>query len=71
MNLTLIPTKVDNIFQRYVTLLKQNRVPVEELVFTKRLSKDSNEYQEIRDTIENSALCLLKVKANRSKPERF
>jgi DNA polymerase elongation subunit (family B) len=38
--------------------LKAKRVPIEELVFTKRLSNDSNEYQH-RDTLENSALCLL------------
>jgi DNA polymerase, archaea type len=55
----LLPTKVNNIFQRYVTLLKENIVPIEELVFTKRLSKNSNEYQSNRDTIENDALCLL------------
>jgi len=55
----LLPTKVNNVFQRYVTLLKENIVPIEELVFTKRLSKNSNEYQSNRDTIENDALCLL------------
>ena len=40
-------------------LLKEKRVPVEELVFIKRLSKDSNEYLQNRDTIENSARRLL------------
>src|SRR5919198_568128 len=54
----LVPTKVNNVFQKYVTLLKEKRVPIEELVFTKRLSKNSNEYQH-RDTVENSALRLL------------
>src|SRR5919198_2544085 len=54
----LVPTKVNNVFQKYVTLLKEKRVPIEELVFTKRLSKNSNEYQD-RDTVENSALRLL------------
>ena len=57
----LMPTKVNDIFQKYVTLLKERRrVPIEELVFTKRLSKNSNEYQKDRDTIENDALRLLK-----------
>jgi DNA polymerase, archaea type len=56
---TLIPTNADNIFQKYVTLLRQKRVPIEELAFTKRLSKNSNEYQSNRDTMENDALRLL------------
>jgi DNA polymerase-2 len=55
----LVPTKVNNVFQKYVKLLKENRVPIEELIFTKRLSKNSNEYQSNRDTMENDALCLL------------
>jgi DNA polymerase, archaea type len=50
--------KVNDIFQKYAALLKERRVPIGELVFTKRLSKNSHDYQ-IRDTIENSALCLL------------
>jgi DNA polymerase, archaea type len=56
----LLRTKVNDIFQKYATLLTERRVPIEELVFTKRLSKNSNEYQQNRDTIEISALCLLK-----------
>jgi DNA polymerase-2 len=54
----LISTKVNDIFQRYVTSLRERRVSLEELVFTKRLSRNSSEYQN-RDTIENSALRLL------------
>ena len=57
----LLPTKVNDIFQKYVMLLKERRVPTEELVFTKRLSKNSNEYQKNRHTIENSALRLLEI----------
>jgi DNA polymerase, archaea type len=57
----LMPTKVNDIFQKYVMLLKERRVPTEELVFTKRLSKNSNEYQKNRHTIENSALRLLEI----------
>jgi DNA polymerase, archaea type len=49
--------KVNDIFQKYAALLKEKRVPIEELVFTKRLSKNSSEYQN-RDTIENSVLSL-------------
>jgi DNA polymerase elongation subunit (family B) len=55
----LVPTKINNVFQKYVTLLNERRVPIEELIFTKRLSKNSNDYQENRDTIENCALRLL------------
>ena len=47
--------KVKDSFDRYVRLLKQNDVGLEELIFTKRLSKDSNNYQH-RNTIENNAL---------------
>ena len=47
--------KVKEIFQKYVIALKEQKVPIEELVFTKRLSKNSNEYQN-RNTVENDAL---------------
>jgi DNA polymerase-2 len=47
--------KVKDTFHKYVRLLKQNDVGLEELIFTKRLSKDSNNYQH-RNTIENNAL---------------
>ncbi|HET7148508.1 MAG TPA: DNA polymerase domain-containing protein [Candidatus Nitrosopolaris sp.] len=43
------------IFHKYVRLLKENKVTFEELIFTKRISKNSNEYQD-RNTIENSAI---------------
>ena len=54
---TLMP-KVKDTFHKYVQLLKENNVPLEELVFTKRLSKNSNNYQH-RNTIENNALMKL------------
>lgn len=44
----LVPSKVNDIFQKYVKLLEEKRVPIEELVFTERLSKDSNEYHRKR-----------------------
>jgi DNA polymerase-2 len=50
----LIP-KVRDSFDKYVLLLKENNVGLEELIFTKRLSKNSNNYQQ-RNTIENNAL---------------
>jgi DNA polymerase, archaea type len=54
---------VNDIFQKYAAVLKERRMPIEELVFTKRLSKNSSEYQN-RDTMENSVLHFWKVKAN-------
>jgi DNA polymerase, archaea type len=54
----LLP-KVNDIFQKYAAALEERRIPIEELVFTKRLSKNSNEYQN-RDTLENSVLHFLK-----------
>ena len=53
----LIPKVVD-ICYKYVQLLKENKVPLDELAFTKRLSKDSNKYQH-RNTIESNALAML------------
>jgi DNA polymerase elongation subunit (family B) len=53
----LLP-KVKDIYHKYVQLLKENKVTVDELAFTKRLSKDSNKYQN-RNTIESNALTKL------------
>jgi DNA polymerase elongation subunit (family B) len=53
----LLPKVVD-IYHKYVQLLKENKVPIDELAFTKRLSKDSNKYQN-RNTIESNALTKL------------
>jgi DNA polymerase, archaea type len=38
--------------------LKEHKVPLDELIFTKRISKNSNEYEN-RNTIENNALSRL------------
>jgi DNA polymerase-2 len=51
--------EVMNTFQKYAVRLKERRIPLEELVFTKILSKDFDEYQKGRNTVENSALNLL------------
>jgi DNA polymerase, archaea type len=56
---TLMP-KVKDTFDEYVLLLKENDVRLEELVFTKRLSKNSNNYQH-RNTIENNTEILLRT----------
>jgi DNA polymerase-2 len=47
--------KVVDTFHNYVQLLKDKKVPLEELVFTKRLSRNSNEYQS-RNTVEKNAI---------------
>ena len=47
----LLP-KVKDMYM-YVQLLKENKVPLDELAFTKRLSKDSNKYQK-RNTLSNA-----------------
>lgn len=52
----LIPKVRDSCFQKYSQLLKERKVPLKELVFTKRLSQNSNEYQINRNTIENDAI---------------
>jgi DNA polymerase-2 len=56
--IVLMP-KVRDIFQKYVRLLKERNVPLEQLIFTKRLSKDYSEYQIKRNTVESSAINLL------------
>ena len=56
--IALMP-KVKTIFQKYVGILKERKVPLEQLIFTKRLSKDYNEYQIKRNTVESSAINLL------------
>ncbi len=53
----LLPKVVD-IYHKYVQLLKENKVPIDQLAFTKRLSKDSNNYQK-RNTVESNALTKL------------
>jgi DNA polymerase-2 len=58
--------KVTYTFQKYRQLLKQGEVPLEELVFSKRLSKDSNEYL-ARNTIENDALAQLAMEGKHLK----
>jgi DNA polymerase elongation subunit (family B) len=53
----LLPKVVD-IYHKYVQLLKENKVPLDELAFTKRLSKDSNNYQN-RNAVEANVLTKL------------
>jgi DNA polymerase, archaea type len=51
--------EVMNTFQRHDECLKEGQVPLKELVFTKILSKDFDEYQNGRNIVENSAINLL------------
>jgi DNA polymerase-2 len=55
--------KVKEAFYTCLQLLKDGKVPLEELVFTKRTSKDFGDYQS-RNTVENNALSQL---ANKGK----
>src|SRR5919199_1682889 len=55
----LMSAKINDIFQKYAVVLKEQKVPTEELVLTKRLSKNTSEYQN-RNTVESDTLHLLK-----------
>ena len=52
---SLMP-KVKDALQKYVQLLKDKKVALEDLIFTKQTSKNSNEYQINRNTIENDVM---------------
>jgi DNA polymerase-2 len=47
--------KVRDLYDRHAEMLADRRVPIEELVFTKQVSKDTDQHQ-ARRTIENDAL---------------
>lgn len=47
--------KIRTLFQYHLKLLKERRVSLNELVFTKRTSKNYDEYED-RNTIENNAI---------------
>lgn len=49
---------IKDVFQMHIRQLKERKVPLDELIFTKRISKNSNEYEN-RNTIENNALSRL------------
>ena len=51
---TMFP-KISTLFQCHLKLLKERRVSLNELVFTKRTSKNYDEYED-RNTIENNAI---------------
>jgi DNA polymerase, archaea type len=55
---TLIP-KANNVFNNYIHQLKKGKVPLEELIFIKRTSRNADEYQN-RNTIEKNALDLIR-----------
>ena len=47
--------EIHQMFQKHLMILKQRKVPLKELVFTKRTSKSHDEYED-RNTVENNAL---------------
>ena len=49
---------IKDVFQMHIRQLKEQKIPLDELIFTKRISKNSNEYEN-RNTIENNALSRL------------
>jgi DNA polymerase, archaea type len=52
--------QVKSTFEMYSQRLKQMKVPLEELVFTKRISKNSSEYRN-RNTLESNAIIQLEI----------
>ncbi len=52
--ITMFP-KIQDVFGKHLKLLKERRVSLNELVFTKRTSKNYDEYQD-RNTVENNAI---------------
>lgn len=50
--------KIMNMFERHLKILKERRVNLVDLAFTKRISKNYDEYQE-RGTVENNAILSL------------
>jgi DNA polymerase-2 len=55
----LLMPKVKSTYQKYIQLLKDGRLPIEDLVFTKQLSKDATEYNLNRNTVEKDAIVQL------------
>jgi len=47
--------EIKNIFESHLKLLKERKVSLTDLVFTKRVSKNYDEYED-RDTVENNAI---------------
>lgn len=50
--------EVQETFQRYACMLKDGKVPIEDLLFTKHASKDADQYEE-RNTAEHSSMAKL------------
>lgn len=51
------------VYKKYIDLVQSNKVPYTDLIFTKRISKNSNEYSD-RKTVEN---CIIKILSNNGK----
>ena len=54
----MLMPQVKAIFCKYVEQLRNKKVPLEDLIFTKRISKESDDY--VVNTVETDALRLLK-----------
>jgi DNA polymerase-2 len=54
---------LEKIFQKYAGLLSSNKISYTDLIFTKRISKNSNDYEN-RNTVEN---CVLKILSKEGK----
>src|SRR5262249_52438996 len=53
----LVP-KIRRAFYKYLQILKEGRVPIKELIFTKRISKDFGDYEN-RNTVEYNSISQL------------
>ena len=50
--------EINFIYKKYISSLRERQVPVTDLIFTKQLSKNYNEYEN-RNTVENNAIKIL------------
>lgn len=50
--------EINFIYKKYLSLLRERKVPITDLIFTKQLSKTYNEYEN-RNTVENNAIRIL------------
>lgn len=60
---SLLMEKGDRAFERVADLIRKQQVPLQDLVFTKQLSKDVGQYQD-RNTVENDAISRLVGEGN-------
>ncbi len=63
----LLPHECLDVYQRYVSLLLSGQANPHELIFTKRSSKNAEEYEDERDTIEGSVRKSLEKEGRKTK----